>query len=363
MSFVNDPRVSWTESWGSRATNLQWNTGSQTREYVVEVVNYNDAADAADALALNHIRYNHPATFYWPDPLYVADYVFGNRQFDLDVISCLADTVGHKYMFRIRVTYQVIGRQDTFDESFTFGGEASTLYDALDSREYEVKVDTATGQCTVQNYGVGEEGNVYQYRINVQEDVAEGIEIISPYGQYTRRYVFTKTAIGNLACWTRERMLLFGSVNNAQLGAFCKGELRFERMEITETEGDDISVTFVFGVRPGRQITFKAEHCAETPGEEGEDPTPFEFVVNKYGWEYVWVKYNKSQSQQLSVQDPSDQNYQPGNSEPAKVTEKIDRVVRQQIYPFADFNYILSAYAQSCDSALTCIEDDISPNQ
>ncbi len=359
MSFVNDPRVSWTESWGSRATNLQWNTGSQTREYVVEVVNYNDAADAADALALNHIRYNHPATFYWPDPLYVADYVFGNRQFDLDVISCLADTVGHKYMFRIKVTYQVIGRQDTFDESFTFGGETSTLYDALDSREYVLSLDNA-GICNLQGYGVEHEKNVFKYRINVQEDVAEGIEIISPYGQYTRRYVFTKTAIGDLACWTRERMLLFGSVNNAQMGAFCKGELRFERMEITETEGDDISVTFVFGVRPGRQITFKAPRCVtDFPqyDNDGNPIDPSEFVVNKYGWEYVWVAYRKHE-----VLSTTTSNNPSNTVEPAKMTEEIDRVVRQQIYPFANFNYILSASTDTCDqSSLTCIEDDINP--
>lgn len=358
MPFVVDPRVSWTESWGSRSTSLQHNTGSHIREYVAEVINYNDVADAADALALSHVRFYEPATFYWPDPFLGADYVFGNRQFSLEVISCLADGQGNKYMFRITATYEVLGRQDTFDESFTFGGEASTLYDALDSREYFIEVD-ANGTCNLQNAGVGEEKNVFGYRINVQEDVAEGIEIISPYGQYTRRYVFSRAVLGDLACWTRERMLLFGSVNNNDMGAFCKGELRFERMEITETEGDEVSVTFVFGVRPGRQITFKAKECDTTTS--GGAVLPYEFVVNKYGWEYVWVRYKKKEQLSISNQQPTSGS--PGTEAPAKVTEDIDRVVRQQIYPFANFDYILSAQTTVCSSALTCVEDDISPNE
>jgi len=173
-------------------------------------------------------------------------------------------------------------------------GTVNYNYNDKDENKFEYSFDTGGGTqkitqtiAPLQVYKYGTNAPDFQGAINVDDNSVNGIDIVVPVFNFSETRVVNKLNIDT--AFKLSIFNLVGKVNNASWHGFNAGEVLFLGASGSKSgRFGDWEITYRFAASPNQNnITI-----GSITG------------ITKKGWEYLWVRYEKSTDQNCLVQVP-----------------------------------------------------------
>lgn len=130
----------------------------------------------------------------------------------------------------------------------------------------------------------------FENAINVSGDSVNGLDVVRPGMKYSETWILPVSIAASCA-YVSSVYYLTGTVNQNQFRCFAPGECLFLGAR-GQWQGDQpyVVVTYDFEARPNKTIYFS--------------PHPAGVVVDKEGWQYLWIRYAPDVSGQTIMQKP-----------------------------------------------------------